>query len=505
MDTETREWSVSRYGGRPSWVRFSFSLALALLVAGGCAGTPPCPERPPLRAQFLLVNDVYRLEPDSSGRGGLARVATIVRTLRSQADHTLFVLAGDTLSPSPLSALLRGRHMVEAWNAVGLDAATFGNHEFDWGPDLLHTRMAESRFAWFSSNVWELGPRRPFGGASRTLFLDWSGVRVGVVGLTTADTANSSRPGPTVSFEPPVSAAQAAFDEMGAVDMRVAVTHLPLRQDRELALSVPLHVILGGHDHQPMITEQGPTAIIKAGSDAVNVGRVEYELGCRARILSRRLRLIPVEAGIPESPAVADLVARFAAVLDRELQSEVGRTRITLDGREAVIRRQETAFGQFLARVMKERVGAELAVLNSGAIRGNRLIPPGPLTKRDLHEVLPFGNIIVLAELRGAVVKDALEHSVDALPAPAGRYLQTAGVAYVVDAARPVGQRVSEIRVEGRPVAPEGLYRVAMTDYVARGQDGYGMFTGARLLVGYEDGPGLLESVLEAFASGRSP
>jgi 5'-nucleotidase / UDP-sugar diphosphatase len=481
------------------------SVALALLLAAGCAGTPPCAGRAPLRVQFLLVNDVYQLEPDSSGRGGLARVATLVQRLRKEADHSFFVLAGDTLSPSTLSAVLRGRQMVEAWNAVGLDAATFGNHEFDWGPDILRDRMAQSRFAWISSNVWEATGRYPFGGASRSLVLDWSGVRVGVVGLTTADTANSSRPGPDVSFEPPLPAAAAAFDEMRPLDMRVAVTHLPLRQDRELAVSVPLDLILGGHDHDPMITEQGPTAIVKAGSDAVNVGRIDYELGCRARVLGRRLSLVPVDASIPELPAVAGLVARYAAMLDRELQTEVGQTRIELDARVTVIRRQETALGRFLATVMKERVGAELAMLNSGAIRANRLIPAGPLTKRDLHELLPFGNLVVLAELRGSVLRSVLEHSVDALPAAAGRFLQTAGLSYALDPTRPVGQRVSDIRVEGRPLEPERVYRVATSDYLARGQDGYSMFSGAPLLVGYEDGPGLLQSVLDAFTEGRSP
>jgi 5'-nucleotidase len=479
--------------------------ALALLFTAGCASPPPCAERAPLRVQFLLVNDVYQLEPDSSGRGGLARVATLVQRLRREADHSLFVLAGDTLSPSTLSAVLRGRQMVEAWNAVGLDAAAFGNHEFDWGPDVLRERMAESRFVWISTNVWEATRRRPFGSASRSLLLDWNGLRVGVVGLTTPDTANSSRPGPEVSFEPPLPAAAAAFDEMRPLDMRVAVTHLPLRQDRELALSVPLQLILGGHDHDPMITEQGPTAIVKAGSDAVNVGRVEYEVGCRAHIVSRRLSLIPVDASIPESPAVTSLVARYAAMLDRELQTEVGRTRIELDARAAVIRRQETGLGRFLATVMKERVGAELAMLNSGAIRANRLIPAGPLTKRDLHELLPFGSLVVLTELRGSVLKSALEHSVDALPAPAGRFLQTAGLSYTLDPARPVGQRVSDIRVEDRPLEPERAYRVATSDYLARGQDGYGMLAGAPLLVGYEDGPGLLQSVLDAFTEGRSP
>ncbi len=97
--------------------RLASPLAGVLLCAG-CAAVP-CPDRPAARVQLLSVNDTYALEPDAEGRGGLARVATLVRRLRQDRPGTLFALAGDTLSPSLLSSLFRGRHMVEAWNALG--------------------------------------------------------------------------------------------------------------------------------------------------------------------------------------------------------------------------------------------------------------------------------------------------------------------------------------------------------------------------------------------------
>ena len=484
-------------------IRLAGALLVALAVGAGCAAAPPCEERPPLRVQFLLVNDVYQLAPDSQGRGGLARVATLVRGFRREADHTLFVLAGDTLSPSVLSTLVRGRQMIEAWNALGLDLATFGNHEFDWGAAVLVERMAESRFPWVSSNVRE--GARPLGGAAPWLVYDWSGVRVGVIGLTTHDAAGTSRPGPIVAFEPPVPSARAAFDAMGAVDLRAAVTHQSLEHDRDLAARVPLDLILGGHDHDPGIHELGPTVIIKAGADAVNIGRVQYELACGARVLSRRPRLVPVDARVPEAADVAALVARHVAIGERELDVEVGRTPVAIDARETVIRRQATPLGRFLAEVMREQVGAEVALLNGGAVRGNRVLPPGPLTRRHFREMLPFSNIIVLLELRGGALQQALERSVDTLPRPAGHYLQTAGLAYRVDSARPRGNRVSGVLVRGQPLEADRLYRVATIVYLAEGKDGYRMLAPARRLLGPVDGPGLVESVFEAVAAGRSP
>src|SRR3990170_2638613 len=140
------------------------------------------------------------------GRGGLARVATLVRRLRQERPATLFVLAGDTLSPSLLSSLFRGRHMVEAWNALGLDVATFGNHEFDFGPATLLERMRESRFLWLSANVVDRATGRPFGGARTEHLLERGRVSLGLFGLTMTETGETSSPGPGVEFREPIAA-----------------------------------------------------------------------------------------------------------------------------------------------------------------------------------------------------------------------------------------------------------------------------------------------------------
>jgi 5'-nucleotidase len=443
------------------------------------------------------------LEP-VAGRGGLARVATLARGLRARSPHTLFVLAGDTLSPSLLSTLRRGAQMIEGWNAVGLDVATFGNHEFDFGAAVLAERMRESRFPWLSANVLDRATGRPFGGARGGLSWDFDGVRVGLIGLTTPEAARTSNPGPGVRFDEPLDAGRAALAALGPLDLKVAVTHLPLRQDRELAGALALDAILGGHDHDPMVHEEGRAVIVKAGSDAVNVGQVEYEVRCGA-VIARRQRLIPVGEHLAEAADVAALVREQAALLARELDTEVGRAAVPLDARESYTRREETPLGRFLAGLLRDRVGAQVGLLNSGAIRGNRVIPAGPITKRDIRALLPFSNTVTLLEVTGSALRAALERSVDELPRPTGHFLQTAGIGMTVDPTRPAGQRVGPVTIEGRPLDPASLYRVAVPDYLARGQDGYPMLAASRVLLAPEDGPGLIETVLEGLAGGRSP
>lgn len=475
---------------------------LALLLAAGCAETR-CADRPPVRVQLLLVNDVYTLEA-GAGRGGLARVATLVREQRGASPHTLFVLAGDTLSPSLLSTLERGAQMIEGWNAVGLDLATFGNHEFDFGAAVLAERMRESRFPWLSANVLDRATGLPFGGARRTLRREFDGVRVGLVGLTTPEAARTSNPGPGVRFDEPIAAGRAALAALEPADLRVAVTHQPLAQDRALAGALPLDAILGGHDHDPVLLEEGRAVIVKAGSDAVNVGQVEFEVRCGA-VLGRRARLLPVDERLAEAPDVAALVQRQAARLARDLDVEVGRTAVALEARESVTRREPTPLGSFLAALLRDRVGAQVGLLNSGAVRGNRVIPAGPVTNRDVRALLPFRNTVALLEVTGAALRAALERSVDELPRPTGHYLQTAGVQMTVDPAAPPGGRVGAVEIAGRPLDPAGLYRVAVPDYLAQGKDGYPMLAASRVLLAPEDGPGLIETVLEGLAAGRSP
>lgn len=485
-------------------MRLLHALSLAAALAAGCAA-PPCGDRPPVRLQFLLVNDVYQIEPDAQERGGLARLASLVRQLRRETPHTLFVLAGDTLSPSLLSSFFRGRHMVEAWNAMGLDAAAFGNHEFDFGPAVLAERMAESRFLWIGSNVLERATSRPFGGAARWMRRDFDGARVGLVGLTTLDTAVTSNAGPEVIFRPPAREAQAAFADMGPVDLRVAITHLELNRDRELAAALPLHLILGGHDHDPIVEEQGSVLILKAGAEAVNLGQVIYQLGCDARPIARQHRLIPVDRSLAPAEDVAAIAARYAALADRELAVPVTSTPVPLDARETALRSQPSPLGHFVAEAMRERLDAEIGLLNGGAIRGNRVIPAGPLTRGDFRALLPFDNTLVLLEVTGSALRQALERSVGALPRPAGHFLQTAGLRYDVDADRHPGQRVSAIEVQGAPLDPARAYRVAVPDFLARGGDGYAMLARSRVLVPAEHGPGLIDTVFRALEAGRSP
>jgi 5'-nucleotidase len=391
--------------------------------------------------------------------------------------------------------------MIAAWNQLGLDVATFGNHEFDFGPPTLLARMRESRFTWVSANVLDRATGRPFGGARATHVVERDGVAVGFFGLTVPDTAQTSNPGPGIEFRDPIVAARGAVAELraGRRPVVVAVTHQDMPADEQMAREVPgIHLVIGGHEHDPLENVVGDTLITKAGSDGVFVVRIDLQATRDGKVLARQHRSIPITPELPDDPAMAALVARYQARLGEAMEVGIGETRVPLDARNAALRTGETNIGNYVTDVMRARLRADVAVMNGGGIRGNQVVPAGALTRKDISALLPFLNVLVKLELPGKVLMDVLERSVGAYPREFGGFLQVSGLILAFDPARPAGQRIVRVLVGGQPLDPERRYTMATNSYTAQGGDGYAMLATAKPLVFPEDGPGLAETLIEA-------
>ncbi|HSO76751.1 MAG TPA: metallophosphoesterase, partial [Blastocatellia bacterium] len=332
---------------------------------------------------ILQLNDVYQITPDRGNRGGLARVGALQRQIRAASPNTLFLLSGDFISPSVASRLFKGKQMVAALNAAGLDIATLGNHEFDFGPEVLLERMKESRFAYTVANVFDKRSGKPFGSASRYIIRELGGVRIAVFGLLLSETASVSAPGPGVRFDDPIKVGKQLSRELRrqGADLIIALTHLPMRDDKRLAVEADVDLIVGGHEHELLESVAGRAAITKMGSDARNLGRIDLNL---VRVTSRRsrgarrprfklestdLQAIPVTAAIPDDPTVAAVVAEYEVQLTSSLSEVIGKTSVVLEARASVIRRGETNLGNFLADAYRQAMGADCALVNSGGIR----------------------------------------------------------------------------------------------------------------------------------------
>jgi 5'-nucleotidase len=478
------------------------ALALAAVLLAACAGAG-LRDGSLVHVTLLQINDIYTLEPvDEGRRGGMARLATLAREARRENPNTVFVLAGDTLSPSVMSTFLKGEPMIAALNAIGLDVAVFGNHEFDFGPHVLAERMGESKFVWIASNAVDRRTGLFFGGAWPDLLLTFDGVAVGFVGLTMPETAAISSPGPDVVFGEPrvVGPAVAADLRARGAKLIVAVTHQEMVHDKALAASGAVDVILGGHEHEPLIAEAGKALITKAGSDGRYLARVDLWLTRDGALVERSATFREVSPRVVPDPAVEALVKAYAAKLDRELDVVVGGTAVPLEAHGSRLRTGETNLGDFVADLVRARLQSDVALVNGGGIRTNRTVPAGPLTRRDVHGLLPFTNVVVKLAMRGADLRRALERGLAQADHEAGGFLQVSGLRLVWDPQRSAGSRIVSVEVGGRPLAADATYTVAVPSYLFRGGDGFTEFAGARVLVGEESGPGLADLVLDALA-----
>ncbi|GEO80794.1 multifunctional 2',3'-cyclic-nucleotide 2'-phosphodiesterase/5'-nucleotidase/3'-nucleotidase [Pararhodospirillum oryzae] len=472
------------------------TVAGALLLAGtmlfpALAGAADL--RAPVTVRLLHVNDVYEVAPDRQGLGGLAELKTLVGTerARSGADQVLVTFGGDLLSPSLLSSLDQGAHMLVALNEVGVDVAVPGNHEFDFGAGVAARLLGGSPFPWLLANAQD-PTGAPFAGLAPTMLKTVGPYRVGFLGVLTPDTETLSSPGAGITFQPVEERARAAVQALKAqgADVIIALTHQDMADDRKLADALPeVDVILGGHDHEILVWGDDGRLIVKAGSDARTLAAVDLRVseheGKEGPVLDLvpALRLIPNQGQTPD-PALAQRIQGWEKALDDSLGQPLGVSVKPLDSRRAVVRGEESTVGDLIADALRTGTRADVALTNGGGIRGDKLYEAGTtLTLRDVVTELPFGNVAVVLTLSGADLRAALEHGFSGVENGAGRFPQVSGMSVTWTPDRPPGQRVLAVTVNGQPLQDGRAYLVATNDFIANGGDGYDILVRAPRLV----------------------
>lgn len=467
--------------------------ALALLLA---VHAPPAWSEEPAGAEDLVsltllhLNDVYQFEPMDGGRsGGLARVATLRKQELARSPNLLFTFGGDTVSPSAESITTQGRHMVEAWNALGLDLAVLGNHEFDLGPDVLRARLQESRFTWLGANVMSVEDPKvvgTFGDLPPFVIREVGGVKLGVVGLLTPETETSSSAGSTVRFQDPCATAKELVPRMRAEGAQVIIglTHLNMAEDKALAACAPFDLILGGHEHTRLMSASHGTPILKATADGRELIRVTLHVEKPSgKLHSLDWDVLPVTDAVPEDTGFAKAMrARYGELLAM-LARKVGSTRVCLDAGSVSSRNRETNLGSFLADAIRRETGADVAIINGGSIRADAALQPGTLTERDVLNILPFKSNVVLLEVSGEVLRKVLENGVSrsAEESGPGRFPQVSGLRFSFDVARPAGSRVVSVTVGNKALDPSRTYVLATNSFMAGGGNEYTMLKEARV------------------------
>lgn len=481
---------------------------------------------------IIHFNDVYDIFPsESEPVGGAARFAKLVKDQCQGECRPLILFSGDCLNPSTLSAFTKGEHMVPIMNTIGVDVAALGNHDFDFGIQELEKRMAEFEFPWIISNVLDSRTKKPLAGAEESVELEYNGMKLGIIGLVEREWLATI---PSIDMEQDVvyidfvAKGRELCNQLLAngCDMIIALTHMRAPNDEILASHVPdIHLILGGHDHSPHADFVPPhgTLLLKSGTDfrefsvlkvtkragngstpctdtvEPTTNETDSEVDCCAR--SREDVLVSwkrmyVTSSTPEDEEVACIVRKYNDVMGEKILSPLGWTLVDLDARFDSVRNTETSLGNLLADVMRLGMGLPIdgALLNSGTIRSDRIHPAGQLAVKDLITMLPFTDELVVVEMTGKDIIDALEISVSSWPAKEGRFLQVSGISYSFDPSKESGERViaDSVCVGGKPIVLDTKYTIATKAYLRSGKDGFTTLKKAKVVLDPETAPRLV-------------
>jgi len=458
------------------------------------------------------VNDVHsRVEDDDyAGSIGYAKMATLIKKARREMGNVMFLDAGDSFHGQTIANINDGEAISNILDLMNVDALTLGNHDFNYGQARLEELANMSNFPFLAANlVREDGEEIPY--KKDYIIKEYDGVKVGVFGLVTPETAYKTHPKNVegLVFENPITTANAVVNELrGKVDVIVGLTHLGISEgskytSKMVAEEVPgIDLIVDGHSHN--VLKEGmmvnDTMIVMAGEYSKFLGYVDLTVD-NGELTDIKANLITREetADVEKDFIISTVVDRINRANAAITSQTVGVTRVELNGERGNVRTGETNLGNLITDAMRAKLDTDVAITNGGGIRAS--IDRGEITQGEVITVLPFGNTAMAIEISGAKLRAALEHAVSEYPATEGLFPQVSGIKFTFNGDAEPGNRVQQVWVEGEELEQDKMYTVATNDFMKAGGDGYTMFTDAPIV---KEAGGLEEIVME-YIEANSP
>lgn len=461
--------------------------------------------------------------------------------LKESTPNSILVDAGDATQGLPLASLTKGADVIELMNQAGYDLMTAGNHEFDFGTEAFLSNARKADFPILAANIYRNGS--PLlkdvqeGNNGCHTIIEQNGVRIGFLGLTTADTASSTNPTGITDLEfrdeAETAKAEIAHLEDEGADVIIAICHMGNMDasctSTDLANAMTgeyqdkIDVIIDGHSHTVENEETNGILIVQTGSGMAGIGKLTLEIRGNEVSASEELLGPSDLADVVPDAAVAEQLAQIESSQSDLLGETVGTTETTLwagqVGVVALTRLVETNYGNFTADAFRsaaetylQTLGTDtdlpvIAVENGGGIRA--MSPNGDITMGDLISAFPFSNTIYLKKVTPAILYEVMEVSGTALDGQdketgmllqqtnSGGFLQISGFTAVFNPDGEEGQKVVSITLDGQtePLDREDTateIMMASNNYIMSGGNDYNMLAD---LPKYGEAGGELETV----------
>ncbi len=479
-----------------------FRLALTLLIVLILIISPRT-EAADDTAELVIfhTNDLHARvsSKDDGGHSiGLAEMSAAIKAVELKNHNTLWFDAGDTLHGTPRINISRGENMVKLLNETTLDGMVPGNHDYNYGSERLNELSKQLEAPILSANAVQVNTHKYIFKPYQIHKMP-NGVKVGVFGLTTPETIYKSNPNNTVGidFLNPIEQAQYMVKRLRSkCDVLIAITHMGLEKSSKftsdmIAKEAPgIDLIIDGHGQTilPKGLVVGDTLIVRTGWHGHKLGRVNISLNDH-KITSKQAQLLDSEEVKALSPTPDINVKKALDAIDRRnakaFNAVVAHSDRRMSSAAVIVRRQESGLGDLTADAFRWRTGADIAAMNGGGLRAD--LPAGDVRRIDIMSIFPFGNTVQVAEIKGRTVREMLEHSVSVYPAAIEGFLSVSGMSFSFNPAKPVGQRISEIRIGNELLDDDKTYTLATMDFLLDGGDGYGMLKNLEITSKYEN------------------
>jgi len=417
-----------------------------------------------MHANFLPHEAFWIKETPKPLVGGFNELSFIVDSLRRVKPFTLLLDDGDVMTGNPITEYpyqgAEGGALFEMMNRIGYEVWTPGNHDFDISSENLRRLTAIAKFPTVSANILDTLGGFPVNN-KEYLIIEKNGLKIGIIGIMSGEfyTLVNQPSSAGIKILPPIETVKRLAAQLDPqTDLLIALTHQGVDDDSLLAMSVQgLDVIVGGHSHTRLKHPKkiNGVLIVQAGSNCENLGVLDLTVE-KHHIFSYDGILIPLwyNAARPKT-MLSGFIDSVKTSIDKDYSAVIA----VLKTDWTRGRGGESGIGNFIADAQREGAGADVGFMNSSGIRKD--LSAGPMTKRDVFEILPFRNILTTFEMTGKQIKSVVEYS---LTEHSG--IQTSGIR--CEWKKKVDGKIEfeSFFVNGKPLDENKIYIGAASDYM---------------------------------------